>query len=122
MITDFCDNLNELDEFLADKVELFDEKYTSLLPFQKRVTRFLRYINFKIWLCILIIAFLSAASGLIADFFGKLLFKNRISLVKSISSPILKYLTWTSLTIIAGLISTFLCDKFSKEAEGSGIP
>lgn len=84
MITDFCDNINELDENLADKVELFDEQYTALLSFNKRVSRFLRYINFKVWVCITAIAFFSAINGFISDFIGNLIFKNRIYLIEQV--------------------------------------
>ena len=122
MITDFCDNINELDENLADKIELFDEQYTALLSFNKRVSRFLRYINFKIWVCISVIAFFSAMNGFVADFLGDFIFKNRIYLLAQIESEWLRLLAWCGITILFGLVTTFLCDKFSKEAEGSGIP
>ena len=77
MITDFCDNINELDENLADKLELFDEKYTNLLPFHKRVGRYLRYINFKYWSCIVIVATLAGFNGLVVDRISGYLFKQR---------------------------------------------
>ena len=43
MITDFCDNINELDEHLADKLEIYNEKFTNLLPVSKRWKRFTEY-------------------------------------------------------------------------------
>jgi hypothetical protein len=67
MITDFCDNINELDDDLADKLELFDEKYTALLPFKTRVARYLRYINFTIWVAIVLTALMVAINGYVCD-------------------------------------------------------
>ena len=56
MISDFCDNINELDEHLADKLEIFNEKFTNLLPVNKRWKRFSDYIGLKIWVFIFIVA------------------------------------------------------------------
>jgi H+/Cl- antiporter ClcA len=122
MITDFCDNINELDEHLADKLELFDEKYTSLLPFKKRVSRYLRYINFKIWVCITLVAFLVAMNGFVCDRLGAFFFKRRLALIASIHNAFLRYLCWVFITTSCALAATFLCDKYSKEAQGSGVP
>jgi len=122
MITDFCDDINELDEFLADKVELYDEKYTSLLPFKKRVSRILRYVEYKVWLCVAVIAVCSAGSGIISDYCGGMLFNARITIIALVGNVVGRYFVWVCVTMALGLFTTFLCDKFSKEAEGSGIP
>ena len=56
MLTDFCDNINELDEHLADKLELFNERFTDLLPVNKRFKRFADYLHLKAWAFIFLVS------------------------------------------------------------------
>jgi H+/Cl- antiporter ClcA len=121
-LLEFCDNINELDLHLADKLELFDEKYTSLLPFKKRMSRYLRYLDFKQWVCIFLVAVLAGLNGYVCDAIGGNLFAYRLEIVQSTSSVLARYLIWTGITTACALSATYLCDKYSKEAEGSGVP
>lgn len=34
----------------------------------------------------------------------------------------MRYIFWVFITTICALLATFLCDKYSKEAQGSGVP
>ena len=78
MITDFCDNINELDAHLADKLELFNEKYTALLPVKKRLKRFAKYINLKIWCFIFIVSICCIINSEIINTLGVLLMQSKI--------------------------------------------
>ena len=42
---DFCKNIDECDEKLAEKLEKFNDEVTSLLPFRERIKRLLEYLN-----------------------------------------------------------------------------
>ena len=71
VITDFCDNINELDEHLADKLEIFNEKFTNLLPVNKRWKRFSDYLGLKIWVFIFIVAIACALNGCAINYLGQ---------------------------------------------------
>lgn len=122
MISDFCDNINELDEHLADKLELYNEKYTNLLPVKKRIKRFAKYINLKIWVFIAIVAVTAAQNDLAINNSGSQLLSWRFQINNYVKNAPLHFLVFCCLSIIMPLIATWLCDRFSKEAEGSGIP
>ena len=69
-ITDFCNNIDECDEYLAGKLEMFHEDMTGWLPFGKRISRLLEYINAKIWIYIVTVAVLAAITGGTQDYIG----------------------------------------------------
>ena len=70
MITDFCDNVNELDEHLADNLELFNERFTDLLPVGKRFKRFSDYLGLKVWVFVFFVSIGCALNGCAINYLG----------------------------------------------------
>lgn len=101
---------------------MFDEAYTDILPFQKRLARFLRYLNFKIWLFIFLVSVLAGINGFIADTLGGKLFSFRVTLVKSMDNLFSQFFFFFLLMCLMVITASYLCEKFSREAEGSGVP
>lgn len=73
---DFCKNIDECDEKLAEKLERFNDEVTSLLPFRERIKRLLDYLNAKLWLCIILISFFSCMLGITLDVVSGLCFNS----------------------------------------------
>jgi hypothetical protein len=135
MLTDFCDNINELDEHLADKLELFNERFTDLLPVSKRFKRFADYLHLKVWAFIFFVSIACALNGCAINYLGTTLMKGtkkfkfvpknpkaRFALNGLVTNPVMNCLVSILLSIFFALVATWLCAKFSPEAEGSGIP
>ena len=86
----------------------------STLKFQIMV--FLKNNNFKLWLCLILISFLSSTVAISATFASHWLLSIRMYYVQgSFLRLLLSSLAFSNL-------STHLCAKFSNAAEGSGIP
>ena len=79
---DFCNNIDECDEGLAERLENFNDVVTGLLGWKDRLARFLEYINIKLWICIVLIAVLSCLSAVFADALAASLFNCTIYIIK----------------------------------------
>lgn len=95
MLTDFCDNINELDEHLADKLELYNERFTDLLPVSKRFKRFADYLHLKVWAFIFFVSIACALNGCAINYLGTTLMKgtNKIQIhaLKSLSQVCIEW-------------------------------
>jgi hypothetical protein len=71
--TDFCNNIDECDEIISEKIEMFNEDLTMYLPLQKRVLRILEFANIKIWIYIVTVAVIAGVTGATVDWTGRYL-------------------------------------------------
>lgn len=81
-ITDFCNNIDECDESLAEKLENFNDAITSLLGWQDRLQRFLEYISIKLWICIFLIGLLTCLVAIFTDVLATALFQGNLHLIQ----------------------------------------
>jgi hypothetical protein len=72
-ITDFCNNFDECDQIMSEKIEMSNEDLTLYLPFQKLVLRFLEFANLKIWIYIVTVAVIAGVTGATVDWTGRYL-------------------------------------------------
>jgi len=122
MITDFCHNIDECDDNLSEKLENFNDAVTHLLGWRDRMSRFLEYINVKLWLCIILIALLSCSIAIFCDFFAAKLLNSRLALVRTFDRFDIQIGLWVMSSIVLALIATSFCGILSTDAQGSGIP
>lgn len=85
-ITDFCNNIDECDENMAEKVEMFSEELTLYLPMRKRCSRFWSYANLNVWIYIIIVGILAGITGASQDFIGGKLFGMRLGWANNFKS------------------------------------
>ena len=131
---DFCDNIDQCDENIAEKLEKYNEELTHLFPIKQRFKRIYSYINLEIWIFIAIVATLAAWIGISLSFsIGRVSgSKNnpenhltRLVILKSVHSIenyYLRYAAYSGSMIACGLISVFICQVLSPQAVGSGVP
>lgn len=121
-ITDFCNNIDECDEHLAEKLEKYNEETTRLLPWAERIKRFCGYINLRLWSCVVLISFICCLVGIMTDVTAGLCFSQRVKFIETLDRIDVQYVVWIISSIILALMSTGVCWYFSMEACGSGIP
>lgn len=122
LITDFAHNIDECDEKLAEKLENFNDAVTSLLDMRDRFFRFLQFVNYKLWVCIMCIGTISCLIGMLVDQTASKLFANRIGLVRSYERFDLQIGLWVATSIFFALLSTMACGWIAPTAQGSGVP
>jgi H+/Cl- antiporter ClcA len=122
-ITDFCNNIDECDENMSEKIEMFHEDLTLYLPFQKRVLRFLEFANIKIWIYIVTVAVIAGVTGATVDWTGRYLMNWRIKAILwfEFNEFYMFCVFWVSMFGFC-LISTVIVDRLAPGAAGSGVP
>jgi len=123
-ITDFCNNIDECDERMAEKVEMFNEELTLYLPGRKRCSRFCEYANLQIWIYLIITATIAAFFGATQNKLGgTILFNMRLGWAKSFeSNQFLKFLIFWVTMFAYAFIATGILGLLAPTAAGSGVP
>lgn len=123
-ITDFCNNIDECDERMAEKVEMFNEELTLYLPGRKRCSRLCEYANLNIWIYLFFVASIAAFFGATQNKIGgTILFSMRLGWAKEFEdNQFLKFLIFWAGMFMYALISTAILGLLAPTAAGSGVP
>jgi len=122
-ITDFCNNIDEVDENMAQKVEAFNEELTLYLTPRQRCDRLGRYLQLRMWLHIIVTAIIAGVIGASLDYGGGQLFGLRLAWSKNYNDTIyLKFLMYWITMLLYVLLSTSILGMLAPTAAGSGVP
>lgn len=110
-LQEICNSIHEVPEHIH-----FPQSILPSPSLKSKIKVFLEQNNAKLWLCLLLISFLSSTVAISAAYLSNWLLAFRMHYVKH------DFLLLLVSSLLFSNLSTHLCSKLSNSAEGSGIP
>lgn len=113
---EFCSKLSDANKSVYEEVNYLGSDINQYMNVRHRVERFLEFNHYKTYLFIFLIATISTFLFVFITKITDLCFSYKNQFVTPHFGSFLIF------NLISGFISTMICDKVSRQAQGSGVP